>query len=200
MAVMATRQHLGTIAVDHGESAVRRSLCPSLLALLAGVAAPALAWDPADLVGTVYYRRCLDCSDWVGVPPDVEDTYGSMISSSSSAPQSFGVQGFRRPDGSSFLTFDLMSNFADGRAYNRVLGVLDTTGTQVMYCSPNGPEIVAVLTPEEHAWIQKQPINAMEGRLATLRHPSKVYRMNTRSLAIEPIDGAGIVCVGFPRG
>jgi hypothetical protein len=172
----------------------------ALLAGLVATAPAALAWDPAELVGSVYYRRCLDCSDWVGLPPGVEDTFGSMLASSSSAPQSFGVQGFRRPDGSTFLTFDLMSNFEDGRAYNRVLGVLDTTGTQVMYCSPDGPELVAVLTPEEHAWIQKQPINAPEGLLATLRNPGRLYRMNTRTLRIEPISGDGVSCVGFPRG
>lgn len=172
--------------------------CIALLAALATT--PALAWEPADLVGTVYYRRCVDCNDWVGLPADVSDTYGTMISSSSSEPQSFGVQGFRRADGATFMSFDLMSNFEDGRAYNRVLGVLDTTGTQVMYCSVNGPEIVAVLTPEEHSWIQKQPVNAAEGQLATLRNPQKVYRMNTRTLQIEPIDGRGVSCVGFPRG
>ncbi len=180
-----------------------RPIPASLIAVLAGLAtaaAPARAWEPADLVGTVYYRRCLDCSDWVGLPPGVVDTFGTMLDSPSSEPQSFGVQGFRGPDGSAFLSFDLMSNFADGRAYNRVLGVLDTTGTQVMYCSENGPELVAVLTPEEHASIQRQPINAPEGLLATLRNPRKVYRMNTRTLRIEPIDGNGIVCVGFPRG
>lgn len=180
-----------------------RPIPASLIAVLAGLvstAAPARAWEPADLVGTVYYRRCLDCSDWVGLPPGVVDTFGTMLDSPSSEPQSFGVQGFRGPDGSAFLSFDLMSNFADGRAYNRVLGVLDTTGTQVMYCSDKGPELVAVLTPEEQAWIQKQPINAPEGRLATLRNPRKLVRMNTRTLRIEPIDGNGIVCVGFPRG
>jgi len=171
----------------------------ALPTMLLGSAAPARAWEPADLVGTVYYRRCRDCNDWVGVPADVEDTYGSMISSTSSAPQSFGVQGFRRSDGSSFLTFDLMSNFADGRAYKRVLGVLDTTGTAVMECAADGPAIVAVLTPAELEAVERQPIHAPEGQLATLRHPRNVYRMNITTLRIEPISGDGLSCVGFPQ-
>ena len=174
-------------------------MIPLLAGLLSG-AAPALAREPADLVGMVHYRRCLDCNDWVGLPSDLPDPYGSMITTDDSAPQTFGVQGFRSPDGSSFLTFDLMSSFEDGRAHNRVLGVLDTSGPQVMVCSDHGPEIVAVLMPEEHAWIRKQPINAHDGILTTLRNPRKATRMNTRTLRIEPIDGNGIDCVGFPRG
>ena len=93
------------------------------------------------LVGITYYgaKENYDPNNpnpprWVGLPAGAELTYGHLMDPgplNTENPQEFGFQGIRI-GAQSFFSFDLLSNFKDGRAYSRILAALETTGTAII--------------------------------------------------------------------
>lgn len=99
---------------------------------------------------------------WEGLPVGARLTYGHLIIESGphdfQAPHKFGVQGVNI-GAQSFLSFDLISNFKDGRAYSRIFGSLETTGqAKIMPCyiAKLDPENIAVLTANRLASVKRQ--------------------------------------------
>ena len=163
------------------------------------------------LVGITYYGEKgnrdpnnLNPPRWVGLPAGAELTYGHLMVPGSlnfETPQKFGFQGIRI-GAQSVLAFELISNFKDGKAYNRILDALETTGTAIIEpCHINekhDPEIIAVLTANELANVNSQNPSRHDGNSAIIKSPQNVYRLNRRFLRIDKLDGSNVFCDGFP--
>ena len=117
------------------------------------------------------------------------------------SPQSFGVH-LLDIGKKTFLSFELISNFADGTTFTRILEARDLDSATVFFpCAVNGkndPTVLALLTPLERMQIDAQQPNQMDDRPATITSPQNVIRLDTKGLRIVSLDSDEVTCTGYP--
>ncbi|AMA10836.1 hypothetical protein [Picosynechococcus sp. PCC 73109] len=163
-----------------------------------------------DFQGLVYYQdpntRGMPINRpgiFIGLPQQGSNQGGWLLDIPSNdvfAPSSLGVNIFQFEQ-KYFLFFDSISNFDDGRAYNRILDAIEIPAEAVLLrCSESlneTSETIAFLNAEERAIVEAQSPSAMDGILAELQNPTMLYSVDSRRLSIEAIPGEDFTCRSF---
>ncbi|ANV85899.1 hypothetical protein AWQ21_15325 (plasmid) [Picosynechococcus sp. PCC 7003] len=163
-----------------------------------------------DFQGLVYYQdpntRGMPINlpgIFIGLPREASSQGGWLLDIPNNdvfAPSSLGVNIFQF-DQQYFLFFDSIANFDDGRAYSRILDVIEIPADVVLLrcleSASETSETIAFLNTEEQAIVEAQAPSAMDGILAELQNPTMLYSVDSRRLSIEAISGEGFTCRSF---
>ncbi|MEB3224487.1 MAG: hypothetical protein VKJ86_01650 [Synechococcus sp.] len=191
---------------------LRPAIIIALLVVFLGKS-PTQALQAEDFQGLVYYQdpttRGMAISGpdiFLGLPENSRYQGGWLLETPGNdvfAPSSLGAAMFRINQ-DNFLFFDVIANFEDGRAYNRILDTIQIPDNVTLLKCLNSPdpnaEAIAFLTATETDLVNAQGPNLMDGIFAEIVNPQNLYLLHSRRLRIEKASGINFTCTGFPLG